>query len=112
MKVLIKSEAVRELEREAELLGVSGAAVARAIISTVVSEGLVPVILAGVDVDAMEPRGRQRQYARYEFRGGMYSVEELAQMSGLPASTIRNRLTAGMTAEKALMKADLRRAGA
>jgi hypothetical protein len=107
---IIKSQTAAKLEKEGTALGVSGAAVARAIIETVANENLVQTILAGVDVKSMEPRGKQRHYARVDYRGGSYSVDELAEMTGIAPSTIRNRLNRGMPIERVLSGADLRRA--
>lgn len=108
---IISSKIAAKLEQEGVKLGVSGRAVARAIIETVASEDLTQTILAGIDVRAMEPRGKQRHFARVEFRGGSYSVDELSAMTGIAPSTIRNRISRGMPIERVLSGADLRRAG-
>ncbi len=109
MMAFIKSDTAAVLEKEALVYGVSAAAMARAIVTTVVSEKLTHTILAGVDVKAMEPRGRQTKYERYDFMGGRYSVDEIASMTGIPASTLRNRIKRGMSAEMAVARKDMRR---
>ena len=110
LSAIINSKTASKLEKEGAKLGVSGRAVARAIIETVANENLTQTILAGIDVKSMEPRGKQRHYARIAFRGGSYSVDELADMTGIAPSTIRNRLNRGMPIERVLSGTDLRRA--
>ncbi|MBZ5775047.1 hypothetical protein LAV84_18430 [Rhizobium sp. VS19-DR104.2] len=112
ISAIISSKTAAKLEKEGVKLGVSSRAVARAIIETVASENLTQTILAGIDVKAMEPRGKHRHYARIDYRGGSYSVDELASMTGIAPSTIRNRLSRGMPIERVLSGSDLRRAGA
>lgn len=40
--------------------------------------------------------------AKYEYKGGWYSPNELSAMSGIPAHTIRDRLRRGFSIEEAI----------
>lgn len=40
--------------------------------------------------------------AKYEFKGGWYTPNELSEMSGIPAHTIRDRLRRGYSIEEAI----------
>ncbi|HEY0120618.1 MAG TPA: hypothetical protein VGC14_02460 [Rhizobium sp.] len=60
IKPVIQSKTAAILERDALAYGVTATAMAKAILDTVVREGLTHTILAGVDVERFQDRKRGR----------------------------------------------------
>lgn len=53
----------------------------------------------------------KRGTVRYSYRGGLFTIAELSEISGIRKQTIRGRLYRGMTAEEALSKPTRRTEG-
>jgi lambda repressor-like predicted transcriptional regulator len=101
------------LEKEGTSFGAPATAMARAILDTVVREGIVQDILAGVQVEEfVRGRGRPRtkraaphgiREPKYTFNGRPAKLEELSAIAGVPQTTIRNRISRGVPVEQAII---------
>jgi hypothetical protein len=105
-----KIEAI--LEKEGLQFGVPAATMARAILDTVTREGIVQKVLAGIHVEEFtRGRGRPRtkppsahvgHQPHYSFNGRPAKLSELSAISGVPMTTIRNRINRGIPVELAV----------
>lgn len=68
IKPVIQAKTADILEKEAIHYGVTATAMAKAIIDTVVREGLVHTMLVGVDVESYQERRRGRPSKKREAR--------------------------------------------
>ena len=69
IKPVIQSKVEAILERDGLTYGVTATAMAKAIIDTVVKEGLTHTILAGVDVESFQDRKRGRPRTKTSNKG-------------------------------------------
>lgn len=100
MRIHINSETVRLLDQVAERYHRDPSVVGRAIVHTVLSEGITDEILAGVDLD--EPIGRRkRNKGMWAFRGEKLSLPAISDITGVPPNVISRRLSFGWSLEKA-----------
>lgn len=98
----IQGKTAAILEKEALHYGVTGTALVKAIVETVVREGIVHETLAGVDVESFAHRKRGRPKMKlYEYRGDRVSLADISGTTGIPASVIRSRLRVGWDMERA-----------
>lgn len=98
---VIQGKTAAILEKEALSYGVTGTTLAMAIVDTVVRENLVHATLAGVDVEQFErPRGCPPSL-KFEFRGQLMTVAEIAMAAKLSEEVIRGRLREGWPVDRA-----------
>lgn len=103
IKPIIQAKTEAVLEREALTYGVNATALAKAIVETVVSEGIIHQTLAGVDVESFQGRkkGRKPGNGQYQFQGKLRSLSGISKITGVPFDTIRGRLLRGWELERA-----------
>lgn len=100
MRIHINSETARQLYHLSDKYHRDPGVLGRAIIHTVLTEGVADEILAGVDLD--EPIGRsKRNKGMWNFRGQKLSLGAISDITGVPANVISRRLSFGWTLEKA-----------
>ena len=94
LQVKIQSKAETVLASEAGFYGVTATALAKAIIDKVATGGLVREVLQGVDVESYQDRkrGTPKPFATFEFKGEMMSLTAISEKTGIPLTTLRNRL--------------------
>lgn len=86
---------------EAERRGVRPVSVSKAIIESAIDRGMVGTLLMDVDVSDIDTRTRGRP-GKWEYRGKLYSVRELAEKAGIRPCTMAERLNNGWPVERAL----------
>ena len=109
LKVVVQGKAEAILQDEARFYGVNATDVVKAIIDRIVTGGMVRDVLQGVDVlsyhdrrkgrPRVKPiviRSKRQPSAVYEFSGRMLTVTQISRLTGLPASTVRNRAKRGL----------------
>lgn len=104
VKLSIQGKAMDILRCEAATLHDTPTVIARAIIETVIREGLTQKILAGVDLDDFQSgnRNRRRGSGKYEYEGRLRSIEFIAERTGVPANVIRSRIFRGWDFQRAI----------
>ena len=104
VKLAIQGKAMDILRCEAAALHDTPTVVARAIIETVIREGLTQKILAGVDLEDYQSGyvGRKRGTGKYEFEGRLRSIDFIAERTGVPANVIRSRIFRGWDFQRAI----------
>lgn len=103
VKLAVQGKALHVLQKEAERHSVTPTVVAKAIIDTILMEGLVDQTLAGVDLDrfTIKGRGSASRRGNFTFRGKRCTLETISRLTGVPANVIRGRLMRGWDMERA-----------
>lgn len=106
IKPVIQAKTEAILEREAISYGVTATALAKAIVETVVGEGIIHETLAGIDVEAFQQRRRGSDHGKgaYRFEGRMMSLPAISQITGIHFNLIKSRLARGWDLERAAME--------
>lgn len=100
MKIYVKEKTEAFLQKIGEAHCQDGAVIGRAIIETVMEEGIADEILAGIDWEDFRLRGK-RHRGMYHFAGQRLSSPAISDITGIPAYVIRRRLELGWPLEKA-----------
>ena len=101
-KPVIQGKTAAILEKEALHYGVTGTALALAIVDTVTREGIIHETLAGVDIKEIATRGRSRPNAKqYVFRGEMLTASAISKASGVDVHVFNKRVRRGWSVERA-----------
>lgn len=103
VQLAIQGKALLVLQKEAERHCVPPTAVAKAILDTILMEGLVDETLAGVDLSRFVIRGRGAYSRRgnFVFRGKRQTLASISRLTGIPANVIRGRLLRGWDIDRA-----------
>lgn len=104
VKLSIQGKTLAILQCEAATLHDTPTVIARAIVETVIREGLTQNILAGIELDdyRTDREGRKRGTGKYEFEGRKRSIDFIAERTGVPAQVIRSRIFRGWDFDRAI----------
>lgn len=108
--VSISGNVASAIQAEAEAHNVSSPAVVRGLITTIVEEGILEKMVAGVDLEHFEQR-KPGHPGRYVYKGKRHTLRELSEISGLIPTTIRDRIIRGWSVEKAVETPAMKRGG-
>lgn len=88
---------------EAETMGISASALAKAVLATAAEENTIPTLVAGVDLEFFQEQLAKRsgRYPVHSFRGRKMSLAKIAEEVGISKYTIKARLDSGWTMERA-----------
>lgn len=103
MRIYLSDKAATELGKQAELFSATGSLIGRAIIETIVKEGILDEILAGVDIEAFKNARPRRPLGKgmYRFQGERLSATGISMITGINPSTFNARMRNGWTIEEA-----------
>lgn len=101
VKLAVQGKTLAILEREAATLKAPPTVVARAIIDTVIREGITQEVLAGVELESYLNRRRGQRQGKHLFQGKLRTMTWIAEKTGVPVGVIYQRLQRGWTLEKA-----------
>lgn len=101
VKLAVQGKTLAILEREAATLKFPPTIVARAIIDTVIREGITQEVLAGVELDAYLNRKRGQRQGKHLFQGKLRTMTWISAQTGVPVPVIYSRLHRGWTLERA-----------
>lgn len=102
MRIYLSDKAASELSKQAEAFNVPGSLIGRALIETIVKEGIVNEMLAGVDLEEMVKRPKKPTgKGMYRFQGQRLSATGISMITGVNPNTFSARVRMGWSIEKA-----------
>lgn len=101
ISVRLTGKVAEVLAAEAEINRCSPSTIAKALLESATEPDALPIMLAGADLEQIEQRAQGR-LAKFTHQGRKRTAKELAELAGVPVGTMRNRLKAGWSVERAV----------
>ena len=102
MRIYLSPSSVSELQKHAEAYNLPASLIGRALIETIIKDGIVNEILSGVDFEEMTRRPKKPVgKGMYRFDGKRVSATYISDVTGVNPNTFAARVRSGWTIEKA-----------